>query len=82
MTRADVAALFGLPRLLRRDPPAELWQYARRSCVLHLFLYRSPADGRYRVRHYETAARGATDIGETACLAGFLGAPGAERVDR
>jgi len=82
MSRADLTALFGRPRLLRRDPPAELWQYAGRSCVLHLFLYQSPADGRYRVKHYETASRGEADIGETACLAGLLGMPGAERVER
>ena len=50
--------------------------------MLHLFLYQRPADGRYRVKHYETAARGAADIGATACLAGLLSTPGAERVER
>ncbi len=31
--------LFGTPRLVRRDAPAELWQYQTRDCVVDLFLY-------------------------------------------
>jgi len=31
--------LFGPPRLVRRDAPAELWQYQTRDCVVDLFLY-------------------------------------------
>ena len=31
--------LFNPPRLVRRDAPAELWQYQTRDCVVDLFLY-------------------------------------------
>ena len=42
MIGADAVALqrlFGPPRLVRRDAPAELWQYQTRDCVVDLFLY-------------------------------------------
>jgi hypothetical protein len=42
MIGADSVALqrlFGPPRLVRRDAPAELWQYQTRDCVVDLFLY-------------------------------------------
>jgi hypothetical protein len=37
-----IRALFGKPDLIRHEPPAEIWQYARRDCVLDLFLYPDP----------------------------------------
>lgn len=40
----DLLAILGEPRLIRRDAPAEIWQYARPGCVLLLFLYESDAD--------------------------------------
>jgi hypothetical protein len=36
---AALQRLFGPPRLVRRDAPAELWQYQTRDCVVDLFLY-------------------------------------------
>jgi len=36
--------VFGEPRLIRRDTPAEIWQYARPGCVLLVFLYETDAD--------------------------------------
>ena len=42
MIGADSVALqrlFGPPRLVRRDAPAELWQYQTHDCVVDLFLY-------------------------------------------
>lgn len=46
--------LLGEPSLRRREPPAEVWQYAGRSCTLHVFLYRG-ADADYRVLHAEAS---------------------------
>lgn len=38
-----LVALLGEPALKRLDPPAELWQYKAKGCVLALYLY---ADGK------------------------------------
>ena len=53
LTRADVARLLGAPTLLRREPPAEVWQSAGAACVLHVFIYQEV--GGSRVAHYEAA---------------------------
>ena len=39
----DLEALLGSPQFLRRDAPAEYWQYRGDACVLDLILY--PAAG-------------------------------------
>ena len=52
--RDQVVAMLGMPDLLRRDPPAELWLYEGKSCTAHLFLYPSSRDSDYEVRHFET----------------------------
>lgn len=35
----EVAKLLGTPNLLRREYPAEIWQYHNQDCVLDIFLY-------------------------------------------
>lgn len=35
----QLTTLFGPPTLIRRDYPAEVWQYAGKGCVLDLYLY-------------------------------------------
>jgi hypothetical protein len=46
--------LFGAPTLVRREPPAEVWQYRSDDCVLDLYLYgESQPD---TVRHAELRA--------------------------
>jgi hypothetical protein len=40
-----VRARFGEPRLLRKEPPAQVWQYGDDGCVLLVILY-EPKDGR------------------------------------
>ena len=44
--------LLGLPSFIRRDAPAELWQYRNETCTLDLFLYEESA-GSYSVEHLE-----------------------------
>lgn len=39
LARDQVMALLGAPSLVRRDAPAEVWQYAGETCVLDLYLY-------------------------------------------
>ena len=62
MIGADAGAverLLGPPRLVRRDAPAELWQYRARDCVVDLFLYQEK-DG-LRLLYVE-ARTGAAEI--------------------
>ena len=61
----DEAALkrwFGAPSLIRRDYPAEVWQYRAKACVLELYLY--PADDHMAVTHAEARAGGAQSTGD------------------
>ncbi|MCH6588401.1 MAG: hypothetical protein IH805_08830, partial [Proteobacteria bacterium] len=51
LDRAGLAKLLGDPELLRREPPAEIWQYRGRSCVFDVFLYEEA--GRQRVTYLE-----------------------------
>jgi hypothetical protein len=45
---------FGKPGLVRRDYPAEVWQYRNPSCVLDVYLYDD--DDRLTVSHAEARA--------------------------
>ncbi len=51
LSAAELKAAFGDPTLLRRDGPAQLWQYAGNGCVLHVFLYED--GGIFRVSYSE-----------------------------
>lgn len=69
----DEAALkrwFGAPSFIRRDYPAEVWQYRAKACVLELYLY--PADDHMAVTHAEASPGGAQSAGDAGlgpCLA-------------
>lgn len=67
-----VMALLGVPNLKRHDDPAEIWQYQTRACTLHIFLYRAAKGDPYKVRHFETRARGKDEVSEKACFVGLL----------
>ena len=53
MTRDEVAVWLGPPNLRREEPRSEVWQYATRGCVLHVFLYEAGSPPERRVSHYE-----------------------------
>jgi hypothetical protein len=67
---------FGTPSFIRRDYPAEVWQYRAKACVLELYLY--PADDHMAVTHAEALSgeaqsgvaqsTGATDAELGPCL--------------
>lgn len=46
-----IVTVLGEPGLLRRDPPAEVWQYRGSGCVVDLFLYEDR--GIHRVAHVQ-----------------------------
>lgn len=49
MAAIEVTAALGTPTRLRRDKPAEIWQYVTAICVLDIFLYEE--GGVQRVAH-------------------------------
>ncbi len=53
----DVEGLFGQPRFVRRDGPAQIWQYGTEACTVNLFFYREGP--MLRVRHVEFRNRSA-----------------------
>ncbi|MCH7930870.1 MAG: hypothetical protein IH906_01475 [Proteobacteria bacterium] len=66
LDRAGLAKLLGDPELLRREPPAEIWQYRGRSCVFDVFLYEQA--GRQRVTYLEARDGAARRVGARGCL--------------
>lgn len=51
LDRGGVAALLGDPALIRREAPAEIWQYVTSGCVFDVVLY--AAGQRYTVSYLE-----------------------------
>jgi len=66
-----IAAALGNPALIRRDGPAEVWQYKGRGCVLDLFLYKTDGGG-FATRHVELRGTGLSDSKRRDCLADML----------
>lgn len=61
----DVEGLLGQPRFVRRDGPAQIWQYGSDACTVNLFLYREgPA---FKVRHVEYRNRNADLASSGGC---------------
>jgi hypothetical protein len=48
--------ILGAPDFVRRDGPAQVWQYRAKHCVLDLFLYENGENS--RVEHVELRRRG------------------------
>lgn len=70
MTRDDLNGLLGQPDLVRRENPAEIWQYRGKNCILDLFLYNDEDDASspYRVVYSEARDRVAGKADQRACL--------------
>lgn len=66
MSAAAVEYNLGKPGFVRRDPPAEIWQYRVKACTLDLFLYEDK--GRRSVAHYAVRTPGGTAVSEAVCL--------------
>jgi len=72
----DINRLFGQPRLLRREAPAEVWQFPGATCTLLVFLYPdevSRASDQLVVQHVDAVppARGAKVVDED-CVESLL----------
>jgi hypothetical protein len=69
-THADLVSLLGAPDFVRRDPPAEIWQYRGVDCVLDLFLY--PEAGEVQVVHAETRDRQTLRHAKGGCVTALM----------
>lgn len=70
MTRDDLNGLLGQPDLVRRENPAEIWQYRGKDCILDIFLYNEAdqENSPYRVVYSEARGREAGTADQRACL--------------
>ncbi len=64
----EVVLELGTPDFRRRDPPARLWQYRTRRCILDVYFYPAGKDGAERVRHAEVRGQGLYRPGDAFCL--------------
>ncbi|WP_299624490.1 hypothetical protein [Pelagibius sp.] len=70
LDRGAVTALLGQPSLVRREKPAEIWQYVTADCVFDVVLYeRGP---QYRVTYLEARDAAADRLELRPCLNGLL----------
>ncbi len=63
---AALRAILGKPELVRREAPAEIWQYRNENCVFDVFLYDEA--GRRQVTYIEARDGAAQKIEPRACL--------------
>jgi hypothetical protein len=66
---AALQRLLGAPGLVRKDYPAEVWQYRSASCVLDIYLY--PDHDRLTVAHAEARAPEITGDPLPTCIGQF-----------
>lgn len=52
----DLEKLLGTPKLVRRDAPAEVWQYRSEVCVLDVFIYQVATGARVKYAEARTMA--------------------------
>jgi hypothetical protein len=70
LDRSGVNALLGNPDLIRRDAPAEIWQYVSAECVFDVVLYARGQD--YAVSYLEARDAKAAIQAPRPCLNSLL----------
>ncbi len=70
MTPHDIVTFLGAPELIRRETPANIWQYRAEGCVLDLVLY--PEEGTDRVTYVEARENGLDIMPAKDCLTRVL----------
>ena len=72
---ADVSELIeiiGEPQFIRRDGPAEIWQYRGVGCTLDIFLYQAATGTPHTVNYIETRAKADGPSSNSDCLVSIL----------
>ena len=70
LARGEVEELLGEPGLVRREAPAEVWQYQSGGCVLDVFLYEASAE--YEVVYLEARTGKALVAATANCLGAVM----------
>lgn len=68
----DVSAALGTPTHIRKDDPAEIWQYSSRDCVVDFYLYQT--GGGMQVAYVEARDRMAQAERADRCVHSLLSA--------
>lgn len=69
----SLTGLLGTPGFTRRDPPAQLWRYRNKGCILDLFLYETRKQKSVSiVRHFEARSLSKTNMTARRCLRALL----------
>lgn len=64
-----VQKMFGIPDFKHYDPPAEIWQYRKKECLLDIFLYvDKQQSNELRVRHAEVRGRSINKKSQDNCF--------------
>jgi len=67
----EIAEILGEPGFVRKDPPAELWQYRTGACTLDLYFYDEGA-GAYALEWLDFRGTDGTSAARDACLREIL----------
>ncbi|RED51470.1 hypothetical protein [Aestuariispira insulae] len=70
MSTRQLSEAVGRPHMVRRDGPAEVWQYRGDGCVLDLFLY--DQENELQVKHVDLRSQSLADDSLKACLADMI----------
>jgi hypothetical protein len=68
MTPIRVAELLGEPKLIRTEPPAQVWLYRNKSCIFHVYLYSLEAAGAYSVSHIAAVSPRGDTVAVDSCF--------------
>ena len=71
LDQPGVTAIIGKPAMIRRDGPAEVWQYRGQGCVFDIFMYRKEDDG-FEVKYVDLRAPDLAEDRQRACLANII----------
>ncbi len=80
-TPTEIETAFGQPHLLRKDSPAEVWQYLADGCALNLFFFPNGSDQNLVINHVAINGRDVTSqntIDSKLCFNDHLRDIGAE----
>ncbi len=72
LERGQVTAFLGQPDFIRKDAPAEIWQYRGSVCILDFFLYEEKKGDTYKVAHFEVRGRSEASVTRQECFQSLL----------
>jgi len=64
----EISAMLGVPRQVRNDPPAMVWDYQANGCALRMFFYLDLKSQDFRTLAYNFESGGATDSAKQVCV--------------